>query len=72
MEKKQKFVSPKIAWAKNRQSKLKKIDTDYNFNSKFSAVLADAKINSLQSLEDRLPPNNKGICPSVSVAAVPF
>ena len=53
MEKKQKFVSPKIAWAKNRQSKLKKIDADYNFNSKFTAVLADAKINSLQSLEDR-------------------
>ena len=53
MEKKQKFVSPKIAWAKTRQAKLKKIDPVYNFNAKYTAVLADAKINNLQSLEDR-------------------
>ena len=53
MKEKQKFSSKKLDWAKNRQSNLKKIDNNYDFSAKFSALVAEAKILKLQSHEDR-------------------
>ena len=53
MAKTKKYNSPKIKWAKDRQSKLKTIDGNYNFSVKYTSLIGDEKIGRIENLQEK-------------------
>ena len=48
-----KYNSPKLKWAKERQSKIKSISAEYDFGKNFNALHGDTQINTLQTKQDK-------------------
>ena len=53
MPKTPKYNSPKIPWAKDRQSKLKTIEATYNFTPKYTALIGDEKIGQIENFQEQ-------------------